>query len=234
MIVALFDADGTLYSAHFGRGLMKYARAHGRRLQPIAYFGSLLPDLILARLGLANPEVFDRHTIARLLWLVRGCDESHALQAFQWVTDEYLLPTQRPEVVARLREHQAQGHLIVIASATFVPSLEVLGQRLAVSDLVGTGVEIADGRYTGRVLPPVVKGLDKLAQLQDHLGDRLRDIDWDASFAYGDSYSDRFMLERVGHPVAVHPDDQLRGLASTNGWEILEAHGHSPAQVARK
>ena len=38
MIVALFDADGTLYSAGYGRGLMKYVLAHGRRLHVAAYF----------------------------------------------------------------------------------------------------------------------------------------------------------------------------------------------------
>ena len=79
MIAALFDADGTLYSAHFGRGLMRYARAHGRTVLGAAYFASLVPDLALSRLGWSDPDAFDRRAIARLLWLVRGWDESRAL-----------------------------------------------------------------------------------------------------------------------------------------------------------
>jgi len=30
------------------------------------------------------------------------------------------------------------------------------------------------------------------------------------------------LLEQVGHPVAVHPDDQLVAHAQGQGWEIME------------
>jgi phosphoserine phosphatase len=225
MIVALFDADGTLYSAHYGQGLMKYARMHGRRLHALAYFASLVPAGLPSMLGLTDSEGFDRAIIARLGWLLRGWSEAQALRAFEWVTDEYLLPTRRQHVIDRLRAHQAQGHPIVIASGTFVPSLMVLGDRLGVTDLIGTHVEVDHGRYTGRVIPPVVKGGDKLTQIRKHLAESDRQIDWAASYAYGDSYSDREFMELAGNPVAVHPEPQLRALALERKWEILERPG---------
>ena len=223
MIAALFDADGTLYSAQYGRGMMKYAQSHGRRAHTLAYFASLVPAALPSRLKFTDAEGFDRAKIARMSWLLRGWTAEQALRAFEWVTDEYLLPTRREHVVARLQAHQASGQLVLIASGTFTPSLQVLGQRLGVAELIGTGIEIRNGRYTGRILPPVIKGADKLAQIRKHLAQRAPDVDWEASYAYGDSYSDRGFMQLVGHPVAVHPEDKLRALAREQHWEILES-----------
>jgi HAD superfamily hydrolase (TIGR01490 family) len=222
VIAALFDVDGTLYSAQFGRGLMKYARAHGRRLHAAAYFASILPAFLLNKLKLTDSEPVDRAKISRLGWLIRGWDEPQVLRAFAWVTEEYLLATRRVHVIKRLQDHQAQGHLAVVLSGTFTPSLQLLGQRLDVSELVGTRLETKDGRYTGRIIPPIIKGADKAARAVQHLANRKPAIDWAASYAYGDSYSDRDMLGLVGNPVAVHPEAKLRGLAQEKNWQVLE------------
>jgi HAD superfamily hydrolase (TIGR01490 family) len=223
MIVALFDADGTLYSAQYGRGLMKYALAHGRRLHAAAYFASLVPMSLPSALKLTHNEGFDRAKIGRMAWLLRGWTEEQSLRAFRWVTDEYLLPTQRTPVIDRLKWHLAEGHRVVIASGTFTPSLELLGARLGVNDLIGTGVEIRGGRYTGRSVPPIIKGADKLMRILEHLEKSGLQVDWKSSFAYGDSYSDRGFMELVGHPVAVFPEDTLRVFALAQKWEIIDA-----------
>lgn len=226
MIVALFDADGTLYSAAYGRGLMKYVSARGRRLYVAAYVASLLPASVPVKLRLTHSESLDRAKLTHMAWLLRGWDEDQARRAFEWVNDEYLLPTRRPEVIERLKWHQAQGHLVLIASATFTPSLLILGERLGVQHLIGSGIEIKNGRYTGRAIPPVIKGADKLERIQAHLADIGSAIDWSSSFGYGDSFSDHEFMQLTGHPVAVHPEHHLRQHAQENGWEILE--GQAP------
>ena len=149
MIVALFDADGTLYSAAYGRGLMKYAMSHGRWPHVAAYFASLIPPSLPVKLRLTDNETLDRLKISRMAWLLSGWDEERGRRAFEWVNDEYLLPTRREHVIARLRSHQQQGHTVVIASGTFSPSLQILGDRLGVHQLIGTGIEVHNGRYTG-------------------------------------------------------------------------------------
>jgi HAD superfamily hydrolase (TIGR01490 family) len=222
-IVAIFDADGTLYSAQYGRGLMTYARTHGHAARANLYYASILWVLLLRRLGLADGEALDRAKIAGLARMMRGWSGRQAQAALTWVTDEYLLATRREHVLQRLRAHQAQGHLVVVASGTFQPSLEVLGERLGVTELVGTGIEFERDRYTGRIAPPIIKGADKAEQVRKHLSARGYDVGWGASFAYGDSYSDRHFLNLVGHPVAVHPDPDLRRMAMAGHWEVLES-----------
>ncbi len=134
------------------------------------------------------------------------------------------MPTRRPHVIQRLKAHQDQGHLVLIASATFTPSLRILADRLGVQHFIGSGIEIRAGPLHGpRFIPPVIKGADKLAGIQAHLSALGAPIDWAASHAYGDSYSDREFMQLVGHPVAVHPEHHLREHALENKWEILES-----------
>ena len=91
-----------------------------------------------------------------------------------------------------------------------------------------TRIEVERGRYTGRIAPPIIKGADKADQIKRHLSSHGLDVDWNASYAYGDSYSDRLFMTFVGHPVAVHPDPKLRSMALANNWEVLESAEAAP------
>ena len=44
--------------------------------------------------------------------------------------------------------------------------------------------------------------------------------DWSAVTFYGDHWLDRFLLEKVGHPVAVNPREKLLQLAKEKGWQV--------------
>lgn len=221
MRAALFDADGTLYSAQMGRGMVEYARSHGRRLRAMRYYASLLPRLILRRLGKGDSEDFQRALIEGLGGLIKGWDVAKGEQAFRWVAHDYLLSTRRADVLERLQEHQAQGHSVAIISGMLAPCLAVIGEELGVRDLIGTQVEIRAGVHTGRIVPPIIKGADKAKKTVEYFAGLGKDLDWSGSYAYGDSISDRGLLEMVGNPVAVYPDADLRALAQSRGWEIL-------------
>ena len=47
-------------------------------------------------------------------------------------------------------------------------------------------------------------------------------VDWKNSYAYGDSYADLPVLNLVGNPIAVKPDEKLRHIAIRKQWEIIE------------
>ena len=143
------------------------------------------------------------------------------MDAFQWVIDEYLLPHSRKDVIEHIENHRAQGHEVVVVSGMFTEALELLCNRLGVSHFLGTRLEIQNDRYTGRVIPPVIKGKDKVEKTREYLKSQGWDIDLKSSFAYGDSFTDRDMLEMVGHAMAVHPDKKLFSLAKEMNWEIL-------------
>lgn len=221
MIAALFDSDGTLTKAQFGRGLLKYASEDGRRGWVRIYYASLVVPYFLNKLRLYPDETLLRRVVGRLAWLLRGMDETQAEAVFDWIVHQYLLPARRPEIIARLDAHREQGHKVIIVSAQYLPSLEKIGRALDTAGWVGTRIEVKNGRITGNVLPPVITGKDKQRQTLRFVQEQGWDIDWDHSFAYADSYTDMDLFDMVGNPVAVHPDEKLLAHARGEGWEII-------------
>ena len=87
--------------------------------------------------------------------------------------------------------------------------------------VVGTKLELKDGRYTGRFIPPVITGADKDCYAREFFLNNNPDVDWESSYAYADSITDTGLFNMVGHPVIVYPDQKLYALASSNNWKII-------------
>ncbi len=201
--------------------MMKYLETHGRRTHARLYYTSLLPAYLLSKLKLIPIDRFQQFFTLRLSWLVKGMDLGQGQAMFDWAAQEYLLPTQRSDAAGRLQRHQAQGHTVAIVSAMFVPCLKSIAEHFGVKDFVGTQLEVSDGRYTGRIVPPLISGAAKAQAVRQLLSSRAREVDWASSYAYGDSFTDRDMLSLVGHPVAVYPDAKLHALAQARKWEVM-------------
>ena len=90
---------------------------------------------------------------------------------------------------------------------------------MAPEDVLATRFEVHNGRFTGRMLEPMLYGAGKLSAAAAYA--RHHGLNLAASFFYTDSISDLPLLENVGHPVAVNPDRSLRRLAETKGWSIV-------------
>ena len=153
----------------------------------------------LHRLGLLSRARFFRLWIKNMPWLLVGL---------------------RPDVAEVLRQHQAEGHQVILVSGAFEELLAYIGERLGVRHVVGTRLELTRGRYSGRAIKPCF-GPDKVVLLTELLAKSGLEVDLSQSFAYGDSISDVPMLELVGNPVAVYPDSLLRDYASQKGWQII-------------
>lgn len=134
---------------------------------------------------------------------------------------EYLLPTQRADVIKHLKDHQSQGHKVIIISGMLTPSAEILKVYLGTKAAVGTQPEFVNGKYSGRSILPLMSGETKATKVRELVRERGWDADWGSSFACGDSFTDHHMLRLVGKPVAVYPDAKLHALAQEKNWEIL-------------
>jgi HAD superfamily hydrolase (TIGR01490 family) len=221
-IAAIFDLDGTLYTGHVTLGIAQHHRTNRVNLRQLyTYLAIHMPIWWIQRLGLIS-EITSRSIWTRNLgWTMRGLTIEEAEKAFAWLAEQYVVPRVRPDVINRLRDHQAAGHTVILVSGTFSPLLHEIGHRLEVVDTVGTPMILEGGRYTGSSERPVCQGVHKVTRLEQHLDGR-EDILWSDSYAYADSYSDLPLLERVGHPVAVYPDSRLSSHAMSRGWEIIE------------
>jgi HAD superfamily hydrolase (TIGR01490 family) len=158
-------------------------------------------------------------------WLVRGWSLDDAGVLFEQLLEERILPNLRPDVLARLRWHRAEDHVVALVSGTFTPLLELIAARIDVPHAIGTPLEVRDGRYTGRVVPPLCQGSGKPSRARAYLAGRGLDVDWAASFAYADRDADLPLLSQVGHAVAVYPDEALLARAQAQGWPVIGESG---------
>ena len=118
---------------------------------------------------------------------------------------------------ALLQRHRAQGHTLVIITATNTFITAPIAAELGVDALIGTEPEKQGARFTGRVagLPCFREG--KVLKLQEWLAGRVSQESW----FYSDSHNDLPLLERVQHPVAVNADEVLARAAAERGWPVM-------------
>jgi HAD superfamily hydrolase (TIGR01490 family) len=219
-VAAIFDLDGTLYTGHIVPGIAHHHRTHRvKRLSLCFYMATHIALWPLWRLGLLSElrarELWTRH----LGWTIRGWTRQEAAAAFAWIAEQYVLPLVRWDVVERVRDHQAVGHRVILVSGTPTPLLAEIGRQLGIGETVGTPLVVVSGRYTGACELPVCQGTGKVSRLEAYLDGS--SIVLPESYAYADSYTDLPLLERVGHAVAVYPDDELAAHARSRGWEIM-------------
>ena len=221
MILAVFDLDGTLYTGHIVQGVARHHRVHRvKRLRLYVFMASHMALWPLWRLGLVCEAAMRELWTRDLGWTVRGWTPQEAATAFAWIAEHYVQPLVRPDIMARLRDHQAAGQRVIVVSGTPAPLLTAIGRQLGVEETVGTPLVLRAGRYTGACELPVCQGAGKLSRLEAYLRGS-DDILWAQSYAYADSITDLPLLERVGHPVAVYPDSQLADHAREQGREIM-------------
>jgi HAD superfamily hydrolase (TIGR01490 family) len=139
----------------------------------------------------------------------------------------YLERKIRPAISEAAREllakHRAEGHLMVLTTATGRFIVAPIARELGFEHLIATEPEMEDGRYTGRVsgTPNMREG--KVTRLDAWLRERDMAIEaFRQSWFYSDSVNDLPLLMRVTHPVAVNPDPSLAAHARSNRWPRIE------------
>jgi len=103
---------------------------------------------------------------------------------------------------------KAKGMTLAIFSGGFVPIAERLQADYGFDEVVANTLEIASGKVTGKVVPPIVNREHKAAALEA-LATRLN-IGVDACIAVGDGANDLDMMAMAGLGVAFHAKPAVR------------------------
>jgi HAD superfamily hydrolase (TIGR01490 family) len=223
-IAAFFDLDGTLIAEP---SLEQRFFAHLRQQRAIPmknYFLWLRRAAWLAPRGIQTM----RHANKMYLRDVCTCNGGQLPRQGSGHA-EMAVPRFFPQAVNQVAWHARQGHAIVLVSGTLAPLARemalALTVRLAVRGIAAsvaicaTRLEENDGRWTGRIVGEAMFGEAKgrvVRQLAKEEGFELA-----RCYAYGDSASDRAMLEGVGRPCVVNPSERMERLARRQGWAVL-------------
>ncbi len=212
--IAFFDLDGTLVVGQTQRLFVSFLRSRGEvRLDYMAAVGLWFAAY---KLGLVEPTDSLRSRGARFL---EGRTPDEVVALMDDFTARVLTPRLHPGAVMALARHRDAGDRVVILSAALEPLVEGLARRLGVVEWVATGVEMQDGRYSGRLSGRPLYGVEKVAAAQRVLDEG--GVDPSRCFAYADHETDIAVLESVGHPVAVRPSGRLLQVARDRGWTVL-------------
>ncbi|MCW3818365.1 HAD-IB family hydrolase [Micromonospora sp. DR5-3] len=213
---AFFDLDKTVIAKSsalaFGRPFYRDGLITRRDVVKSAY------AQLMFRLGGTDEQTMAR-TRDYLATLCKGWQVEQVRQIVAETLHELINPYVYAEAAALIEEHQAAGRDVVLVSASGEEMVRPIGELLGVTDVIATRMAVEDGRYSGEVefYAAGPSKVDAVGELAVERGYDLAD-----SYAYSDSYSDRPLLECVGHPTAVNPDRALRKLAVENSWPVLE------------
>ena len=213
---------GTIYEGAFWRDISQRLREQKRnRFWVWLYLIWHMAGWPFNLAGLLSDKRWYAAWARHMAWLLRGFTEEQAQQLFYWVCEERVIPHLRSDIMEILRNHQSKGHLVALISGSPQRLLDTLASRLEIEHTIGTLLEVKEGRYTGNLAGPLTMNEGKVVALDLFAGENGFDIDWENSFAYGDSRSDIPLLDAVGKPVAVYPDEVLRVRADERGWKII-------------
>lgn len=217
MRLALFDLDHTLIPFDSGMAFTRYLVARG----------ALPPASDAAYLEQCRRYVagaIDVQALHRALVLPLAAAKRSELDAWLADFDAELAPTLPATAKALVAEHRDAGDLCCLVTATTRLIAERYAAAFGIEELLATEAQRDSlGHLTGEVVGAPCVGAHKLDKLTTWLalaGHQL--ADFERSVFYSDSAGDLPLLDAVSDPVAVRPDAQLRAVAESRGWRIIE------------
>jgi len=192
--VVAFDFDGTITTKDTFRLFLTRVRGP----QDLATtFIRHAPQLGLA---LRGGGARDRAKQLICMDVLGGLDRRVAEEAAAETARQVERSLIRPDAADRIRWHQAEGHRIIVVSASFGAYVTLVAASLGIDEVIATRWEVdpETGTLTGRLDGLNVRGDAKVTLLDDHVGGRC-----ELEYAYGNSAGDTAMLARARHPVRV-------------------------------
>ncbi|MFD6071685.1 HAD family hydrolase [Amycolatopsis lurida] len=214
-VAAFFDLDKTIIASSsalaFSKPLLREGLINRRAALRSAY-----AQLVFSLAG-ADAAKTERMR-AEVSALCAGWDVAQVSAIVRETLHDVVDPLVYAEAAELISSHRADGHDVVVLSATGEEVVAPVAEMLGATRSVATRMQIVDGRYSGEV-DFYCYGENKAVaakQLAATYG-----YDLAQCHAYTDSSTDIPLLEVVGRPHAVNPDRVLRKHATEQGWEIL-------------
>jgi phosphatidylglycerophosphatase C len=192
-VVAAFDFDKTVSTRD---NVVPFLRAAIGTRRLVWELVRTSPRLFAAALDERKRDAAKAALVRRTL---AGYDAARLADVAARFADDVVVRHLRADVTERIEWHRRQGHELVLVSASLTTYLDPIAKKLGFDAVLATELAVGDdGRLTGELAGPNVRGAEKARRLDAWLGDRSTFV-----WAYGDSSGDRALLARADQPISV-------------------------------
>ena len=197
-VVAAFDLDGSLTEGGSVWRWLRVLAGSG------AVFRAALPLSVPLIVGAVRSGQWADHAKERLFGrLLRDRDLEEVRDESRTFAIRHLEVRGRAKVLERLRWHQAQGHDVVVVSASPQIYVDVIGETLGATGAIGTRLAVDPlGHLSGSYLGRNCRGTEKMRRLSEWIEQRDYVVAPEI-YAYGNSRGDRRLLKGADHPYDV-------------------------------
>lgn len=214
MKVAFFDVDETLiHCKSMFVFLSFYLQQTNKMLQGYSYEGIMNEIQVKVSHGASRLQI---NSFYYKLFEGESQDE------VKKIARQLFLKTQndlfKHKIVDRLKNHIANNDQVVLVSGAMQDIIEPIADHLGVNQFLCSTPEVKDGKYTGNLLQQSI-GDNKSKLVLQYTS--MCGIDAKECYAYGDHISDMPMLEMVGYPCVVDPEENFAKIAKLKQWEII-------------
>lgn len=194
---AIFDVDNTIINVDSMFAMLFF----GIKKRPLIV---LYIPIILIKVILYFFKIIDVKKAKEAIYFpIKFLDENDLEEFYDCV----LVKKIYPEIMEILKKHKEDGYHTLLVSASPEVYLKYFKKNIYVDDIIGTRLKKLNERYTNIIEGENCKGLEKVKRINQYLEKNDLKIDFEKSFAYSDSLSDKPMLSLVGNRYKVNRDN---------------------------
>ena len=212
--VAAFDLDKTIVSVNSSKLIVVASRRLGL-MRKRDFLRAILYSIIY-KFDLRDPNKI----VADMTKWLRGLKETDIISLLHAHVIKDVINLIRPEIVKRMDHHRKENARLVLLSSAMPYICEPIASHLQMDDVISSVLEVREGEFTGKPVGKLNFGKQKAVTMQQFC--ETHNYDLSKSYYYGDAFTDRFVLDLVGHAVCVQPEIKLRSMAKRKSWEILD------------
>lgn len=213
------DFDGTLFQGDSFKLMFKA----GKKEFGIAEWSTVITgSLYSIILGIFKGKNALRiHFFKTFAKTFKGKTEAELTSFFQHLIKEGEADINQ-DLVAKIREHQANGNHVMLLSGALLPFLKALTSKMELDvTIVGSELQYnAKGICTGEI-GIMINGDEKVHAVKNWFAENERSAEDTKVWAYADSESDIPLLHFVDYPIIVNPKENMKAVAKENNWPIF-------------
>lgn len=211
--IAFYDLDHTILVDNSATHLVSEAKSRG--IMSRRHFRQAIWLSILYKLRIGDSTKM----IVRMLTWLKGIREDDINRLCVDVFSKHIVDKIRPEILETIREHRSRNGAVVLLSSASEPICNQVFKYMNMDDLICSKLEAVDGILTGKTQGKLVYAQEKESRLIDYCKNHAYNPN--EAYYYGDSFTDEYVMNAVGYPIAVDPDKKLVRIALKKGWPII-------------